>query len=272
MRLSFISDELTVDDMRFARDNGFDGLETNIHIQMGSQNEAGKLLWLEKRADAARASLDDHGLKMAAMGVWELNFINARERDRCIEYYERMVNLAVTLGCPVLYHGCGDVPGLSPAAKIERYLTVGETLVHLAEKEGLRACIYSGDLVHFAWDPTTWGQIFPRVPTLGLKYDPSHLFYERCPYLEPLVHFFREFGPKVYHVHIKDVHRISDHEFLEPPAGMGEIDWPAILAVLYANKYDGFLSLEPRGRWATDPDLRYLGLRLGKQYLQCFMV
>src|SRR6185436_18226013 len=93
--------------------------------------------------------------------------------------------------------------------------------------------------------------------TFGFNYDPSHLAYQGVDYVD----FVRQFGDRIYHVHMKDVwwrdraglsgvfgghlpfghpDRFWDFRSL----GRGRIDFQAIMRALEGVNYDGPLSVE----------------------------
>ncbi len=94
-------------------------------------------------------------------------------------------------------------------------------------------------------------------PRFGFNYDPSHLGYQGVDYLR----FIREFGQRIFHVHVKDVWWsdtptaagvFGGHtdfgdpdrywEFRSP--GRGAIDFEGIIRLLNQVKYTGPLSVE----------------------------
>jgi sugar phosphate isomerase/epimerase len=94
-------------------------------------------------------------------------------------------------------------------------------------------------------------------PRFGFNYDPSHLGYQGVDY----VAFIREFGSRIFHVHMKDVywsktptragvfgghmefgHRDRFWDFRS--LGRGSIDFEAIIRALNEIGYDGPLSVE----------------------------
>jgi sugar phosphate isomerase/epimerase len=272
IKLSFISDDLSEQDMEFAKEAGFAGLEVNVHVPLNMVNEDEPLNQLEMKIDHTRKLLDKYNLKVPGMGIWQLNFIDEQTQARCLSYYNRMLKIVHKLGCPILYHGTGRIHNMVEHQQIDRYLRIAPKILEMSEKYGIRSCIYSANILNVAWKTKWWDILFSQLPTLGLKYDPSHLFHEEKPYLEPLSTLLSKYGLRVYHVHIKDVLRINGNTSIEPPAGMGDIQWGKIIALLYSYHYEGYLSLEPHGDWNTNKEMRRLGLTLGKKYLDRFLV
>ena len=58
----------------------------------------------------------------------------------------------------------------------------------------------------------------------------------------------------------------------DPPAGLDEVNWRAVLGLLYAKGYDGMLSIEPHshtwqgdiGDWGVDYTIDYISTMLYK--------
>ena len=94
-------------------------------------------------------------------------------------------------------------------------------------------------------------------PRFGFNYDPSHLAYQGVDY----VRFIRQFGPRIFHVHMKDVWwgrgdgtvgTFGGHTSFGDPrrgwdfrsVGRGMIDFEQIIVALNDVGYDGPLSVE----------------------------
>ena len=74
------------------------------------------------------------------------------------------------------------------------------------------------------------------------------------------------------YVHIKE-HMVKDGKVIsQPAAGMGDIEFPKVLAFLYEHGYEGWLSFEPHGnKWSKKP-LREKMLLISKKYIEQFLV
>jgi sugar phosphate isomerase/epimerase len=100
-------------------------------------------------------------------------------------------------------------------------------------------------------------QAIDHHPRFGFNFDPSHLGYQGVDY----VRFIREFGSRIFHVHMKDVSWsetptaagvFGGHlNFGDPERywdfrslGRGRIDFEAIMRALNGVGYDGPLSVE----------------------------
>jgi sugar phosphate isomerase/epimerase len=107
-----------------------------------------------------------------------------------------------------------------------------------------------------------------RVPKLGLKLDPVGII--RNLKADPYNVVYRH-GDRVVHFHVKDILRLPDAE-IEPPPGMGELDWGRLLGILYERGYDGYVCDEPHCRfWGRPDDRRRLHIKLTFRHLEQFL-
>jgi sugar phosphate isomerase/epimerase len=130
-------------------------------------------------------------------------------------------------------------------------------ILDVFEQEGVRF----GLEVHpteIAYDFVTTWRTLDAIgrPSFGLNFDPSHL----VPQLLDPAAFVDEFGPSIYHVHVKDAKRLTDGrrsilgshldfgspergwDFVSP--GRGDVDFDAVFRALNRAGYAGPLSVE----------------------------
>ncbi|MEZ8222021.1 hypothetical protein GG496_002191, partial [Candidatus Fervidibacteria bacterium JGI MDM2 JNZ-1-D12] len=55
----------------------------------------------------------------------------------------------------------------------------------------------------------------------------------------------RDYGHRFYHIHAKGCVKVAGKPFDDPPAGMDQIDWRSLFAILYKHNYQGDINLEP---------------------------
>ena len=119
-------------------------------------------------------------------------------------------------------------------------------------------------------------EVFDNRPTLGINFDPSHLQWQG---VDPCL-FLRDFAPRIYHVHMKDVKVRMDGRagilgshiefgdlrrgwnFVSP--GHGNVDFDGIIRELNAMKYDGPLSVE----WEDSGMERMFGAREAYEFVR----
>jgi sugar phosphate isomerase/epimerase len=80
-----------------------------------------------------------------------------------------------------------------------------------------------------------------------------------------------DWGERIAHFHIKGVVRAGDRAVDDPPAGMDDINWGAVFAILYARGYKGDLSIEPHSKtWSGE--LGDAGVVYTRKFIEKFIV
>ncbi len=109
---------------------------------------------------------------------------------------------------------------------------------------------------NIAYAPKIWRRIFETWPDVGMNYDPSHLVWQMIDQ----VRFISEFGPKMVHVHAKDLMIDRDGLYengimslgigwqVPRMPGLGDIEWAGVFSSLYRAGYDGSVIIEHEDR------------------------
>jgi sugar phosphate isomerase/epimerase len=80
-----------------------------------------------------------------------------------------------------------------------------------------------------------------------------------------------DYGDRIAHFHIKGTVRAGKRKVDDPPAGMDDIRWGSVFAVLYSRGYNGDLSIEPHSAiWKGE--LGEAGIRFTKNYIEKFLM
>jgi sugar phosphate isomerase/epimerase len=106
---------------------------------------------------------------------------------------------------------------------------------------------------NIAYNPKIWRRIFEHWGDgVGMNFDPSHLVWQMID----IARFIREFGPRMVHVHAKDLMIDGDGLYengimsvgmgwqVPRMPGLGAVDWAAVFAGLYRAGYDGPVIIE----------------------------
>lgn len=173
-----------------------------------------------------------------------------------------MIGACSKIGSPVYVCGVNAVPDKSFEENVEIAVSYLLKLTAYAKERNVRLLLYNCDWGNFIHSPKGWDAVLPRVPGLGIKYDPSHC-YERGN--DPLAEL-RDYGKYVGHFHVKGSIYIGGKRFDNPPAGLDLTPWGAIMDMLYACNYNGVLSIEPhshiwsglRGEWGVRFTIDYI--------------
>lgn len=130
--------------------------------------------------------------------------------------------------------------------------------------------------------PYLWEEIFKLIPSdyLGINYDPSHLVLIGADEVKPIY----QFKDKIFHVHFKDISILKDKadyygRFMYPSwwhspriPGMGDVNFPALIAALNAIKYDGYavIEVEDKSFEASINDVKK-GIEQSYRYLRNYL-
>ena len=184
-----------------------------------------------------------YGVAVGSIGRWGTDRINKDgsiiEEELQVSY--RLIDTASELGCPNFVCGCNYVEELSFYQNCTAAIGYFSKLIEYAKDKGVKISSYNCRWNNFVVDPSTWTIVHGQLKDLGIKFDPSHCIYAGGDYLKEM----RDWGERFNHVHIKGSLVIDGKRFDDPPAGLDQTNWGAFMAVLYAVKYDGGLSIEP---------------------------
>ncbi len=259
MRLCFITNG-SEDDLKFASDEGIPLVEITIHDNLD---------WWEGRSEEYLEMCHRYGVQVAAVGLWGRNYLSddGGEREKCLSELERAIELSRKLNASVFITGGGINHRETIRQMAMRASELLAPFVERANEYGIKFAFYNCHWANHIIGSEAWDIIFERLPTAGIKYDPSHPFYDGVDYLREL----RDYGGRVFHVHAKGCVKIGDERFDDPPAGMDQIDWRSIFAILYKHDYNGAVSIEPHSEtWLGER--YYAGIRFAKRFLEQFIV
>lgn len=156
---------------------------------------------------------------------------------------------------------------------IEEFKKVWGPACKYAEDKGVKLAIQSCLL-----NPESWEIMLNEIPELGFKYDPSFSLKAGRNIRSEII----KFGSHICHIHAKDemmIERTTDFgsgiiQFRYAPAGMGDIHWGSVIALLYEAGYQGDIAIEPHSEFWCSIDNGNLkkGLILAKRHLESFIV
>ncbi len=265
MKLSFIGDnslEGVESDSKLAAENGFDGIEYNF---WGEFRE----LTLERVKQIA-AIHQKYGTKAAMLGTWGFNPLatDPAERADVHKLIDRQIEFAQVLKAPWLVTSCGQIHGEPIGRSIAEFARTFPPILERIRKAGLKVAFYAVHGNSFLDTVATLERVWEVCPDLKLKYDPANWKDHGEDYLD----LARRWGHKIGYVHIKDHMYLNGRSIAEPPAGMGDIEFPKVIAFLYQHGYDGYLSIEPHGGTWGRGELRRKNILLSKKYLEPMLI
>jgi len=260
MRIGFITD-LSEDDFRFAAEMGVSVLEHNENA-----DDVEPFLACQ---DELKDRCKRHGIALSVIGRFGRNYISddADLARKEIADTERLINAAAELGASVFVTGGGHAEQRAHTENCRRAVDVLGRFVEAGTACGLKVALYNCHWGSFAFAPPSWNQILTELPELGLKYDPSHAYYDGRDWLAEM----RDWGHRFYHTHAKGCLSIGGERLEDPNPGFDTLNWGAFFALLYHHNYAGDIMIEPHaGTWGGDR--RHAGLQFSLQYLRQFLL
>ena len=109
---------------------------------------------------------------------------------------------------------------------------------------------------NIAYSPLIWRRILSEWDGTGMNFDPSHLVWQMID----IPRFIAEFGPRMTHVHAKDLMIDRDGLYergimslgmgwqIPRMPGLGAVDWAQVFAGLFRAGYDGPVIIEHEDR------------------------
>jgi sugar phosphate isomerase/epimerase len=248
-------------------------------------------------ADETKALFAAHRLECSSIAYYDNNLHpDADERKAINQHVHRCIDAAALLGCPTVGTFVGRDPTCTVAENLREADSVFRPLVDHAGEAGVKIIIencvmegwhpdgYPGNL---AYSPELWEWMFSIG--LYLNYDPSHLLWMGIDPVEAI----RPYLDRIPHAQAKDIQldparrnrygwpgkAVSrDHPWdvgwwrYRVP-GLGEVDWPRLLDVMYEGGFEGVLSVEHEDPvWGGTEQRIEIGLDIAHRTLRPLIV
>ena len=279
MRIGFCT-QFKEERIKFAQEAGFEAVELNV----SPNSPLDPRLVKDDEIKRVREILERNNI--AALSLFHYFNYGAKdesERREAIESFPRALEMAKTLGTNIVTVNGFTIEGDLPA-RIKHFKDVFTEFAKKAEDKGIRIGIENcpHGLHNLAYSPKMWKIIFDEVPnkSLGLEYDPSHLFWQQIDYIKAIY----DFGERIYAFHAKDTELLKKNlqesgildglyggnwwRYRLP--GYGEIDWKRIFVALADIGYQGDVCIEHE-----DPvfggEKTNEGLKRGHHFLRQFI-
>lgn len=217
-----------------------------------------------EKADEIKKNSEKYSVAVGSIGRWGMKRIdeNGEVIPSALNHDKNLIDLAYKVGCPVYNVGCNYTDSKTYYENCLIAIEYFKLLLDYAQDKNVKIATYNCDWENFVYDEKSWSVIHGALSQLGIKYDISHSAYRGSDYLKEL----RDWGDRIYHFHIKGVLKIGGKRFDDPPAGLDEVNWGAVMTMLYVNGYDGMLSIEPHsrkwqgaiGQWGVDFTIKYM--------------
>ena len=212
--------------------------------------------------------LKGKGLVVSGLGYYPNPLhADAAHREAVIGHLMKVITAASLMGVKVVNTFVGGDRALTVDQNWARAVEIFTPIVAHAKASGVTLAfencpmIFSNDEWpgghNIAYAPRIWRRIFETWgDAVGMNFDPSHLVWQMID----AGRFIREFGPRMVHVHAKDLmidrDGLYDHGIMSAGMGwqvprlpgLGDVDWPGYFAGLYRAGYDGPVIIEHEDR------------------------
>jgi sugar phosphate isomerase/epimerase len=223
----------------------------------------------ENKAKDIVAGLAALGTTISALGYYPNPLDpDPEQRGQVVEHLRAVIKGASRLGAPVVNTFIGNDRHATPKENFRQFQRTWPDIVRFAADHGVKVAIENCPMIfsddewpggcNLAFSPAVWRAMFETISdeALGLNLDPSHLLWQMID----VGRVVDEFGPRIYHVHAKDMEidrdGLYDHGVMSLGVGwqrprlpgMGEVDFPRFISALYRNGYDYVMCMEHEDR------------------------
>jgi len=214
------------------------------------------------------AALAEKGISISGLGYYP-NPLHAdsAHREQVLGHLKKVITAASLLEVPVVNTFMGGDRNLGVEDNWVRAKAIFTDVIAHAINEGVTLAFENCPMIfsrdewpgghNIAYSPKIWRRIFDTWGEgVGMNYDPSHLVWQMID--QP--RFIREFGPRMVHVHAKDVMIDRDGLYengimsvgigwqVPRMPGLGDVDWAQFFSGLYRAGYDGSVIIEHEDR------------------------
>ena len=260
MKLGRIQNNYTKEGFDLVKSQGLSFIEICCNNDEESRN-------LVEAKDSVIAEIERTGIPVSCVGRWNHNVQRDGKIDRENEkIYFDLLDTAIAFGASTFVTGINYDDSITLYKNYQNAILFFGDLIKRADGR-IKIAIQNCHWNNFVLSPREWEVIMPELPDLCIKYDPSHVYNRNADYIEEL----SVWGERIAHFHVKGTVHAGERKVADPPAGMDDIRWGAVFAVLYARGYDGALSIEPHsGVWMGE--LGTAGVEFTKKYIEQFIL
>ncbi len=217
--------------------------------------------------DVIQENIAETGISIGSLGRWNsLTNVGGKLDESAMAYHFKMIDAAAKIGSPVYVCGINRDEDVSLFKNYVAAVDFFSALCEEGKKKNVQVAVYNCSWGNFVYTSKDWRIVLSEVGDLKIKYDCSHNAYRAGDYLEEL----NEWLPRIAHMHVKGVCQINGKHVDDPPAGLDQLDWRSIFALIYAHGYDNGLSIEPHSSvWSGELGLSGVKFTIDfiKQYI-----
>lgn len=261
MRLGRIQNKYTAEGFDLVASQGLSFIE----ICCNNAQEAQALI---DAKESVKTEIARTGIDVSCVGRWnhdlqENGVINEEKKAQ----YLALLDTAIELGAKTFVCGINYDESVSLFRNYQNAVAFFSELTAHAKGSSVKVAVQNCNWNNFVVSPEQWKVVLGEVEDLWIKFDASHAYNRGDDYLAEL----SDWGKRVAHVHIKGTTIAGRTKVADPPAGMDDIKWSSLFAILYSVKYDGDLSIEPHSKiWQGE--LGAAGIAFTQKFIGQYLV
>jgi sugar phosphate isomerase/epimerase len=238
-----------------------------IELARNSRGEAADIF---NSVESIKANIARTGIPVQSVGRWAAKAnVGGKLDPEEIENLTALFDAAVAIGSKVFVLGCNYDKSVSLFKNYIAAIELFGSLLDRAKGKDIQVAAYNCDWENFVYQPSVWEVVLGELPDLKIKFDCSHSYGRRADYLAEL----SDWGHKVAHMHVKGCVRAGSKGIDDSPAGMDDLKWAQVFAIMYSRKYDGGFSIEPHSAtWRADSELGDKGIKFAANYIRQYIL
>lgn len=242
---------------KYVADLGLHAVEFCCNFYNDSMEIAGRI-------DEIKALIEKYDVAVGSIGRWGQIRVdeNGDPIPESLQHDKNLIDAASALGCPVYNVGCNAIAGKTFEENCANAIRYFGLLLDYAKDKNVKIAAYNCDWENFVHSEKAWKVVLGALPEMGIKYDTSHCLGRGGDYLHEMI----AWGHRIYHFHVKGSMYVDGQHYDDPPAGLDQVNWGAVMNALYTKGYNGMLSIEPhsgnwmgvRGQWGVEFTVKFI--------------
>lgn len=260
MRLGRIQNDFSAQGFDLVAEQGLDFIEICCNFPHDMDNVIASV-------DSIKEQIARTGIDVSCVGRWNHDIQeNGEINEERLAHYIRLLDAAIEIGAKTFVCGCNYDKSICLFDNYKNAIYMFSRLIEHADGR-IKIAIQNCDWHNFIVSPEHWEIVLGALPELYLKFDASHAYNRGENYLDQL----SDWCDRVAHVHIKGIVHAGKNSVDDPPAGMDDISWRSLFAILYARGYNGDLSIEPHSKtWRGE--LGNAGVLFTRDFIRGFIL